>query len=264
MNRETLSPVPPEGDNLDLTIFVACYNEQDNIRGTLEKLIEALGDFGFKWEILIIDDASTDRSVEVIRAVQAEHPELPIYLKINETNRGLGYNFTEAAFLGRGKYYRFVCGDDIEPVETFRTVFAALGKADMVLCRQDCSGRTWGRRALSRAYNWLVNNIGGYDISYYHGLAMHTRYNVMRWHSRSEGFGFQADLITRLLDEGVPYIEVDTKARERPTGHSKALRLANFLSVGHFFVELLIRRVKRWSKNRHSKSAATKVERSLT
>jgi glycosyltransferase involved in cell wall biosynthesis len=261
MNRECLIPVPPDRGDVDLTIFVACYNEQDNIRGTLEKLIEALKDFTFTWEILVIDDASTDPSVDVIRAVQSEHSGLPIYLKINETNRGLGYNFTEAAFLGRGKYYRFVCGDDIEPVETFRTVFAALGKADMVLCRQDCSGRTWGRRALSRVYNWLVNTIGGYDISYYHGLAMHTRYNVMRWHSRSEGFGFQADLITRLLDEGVPYIEVDTKARERPTGHSKALRLANFLSVGHFFVELLIRRVKRWSKNCRPKAELARPER---
>lgn len=250
MNRECLSPVPPDREDLDLTIFVACYNEQNNIRGTLEKLIEALKDFNFRWEILFIDDCSTDRSVEVIREVQAEHPELPIYLKINETNRGLGYNFTEAAFLGRGKYYRFVCGDDIEPVETFRTVFAALGRADMVLCRQECSGRTWSRRALSRAYNWLVNTVGGYRISYYHGLAMHTRYNVMRWHSRSEGFGFQADLITRLLDEGVPYIEVDTRASERASGRSKALNVANILSVMHMLSELSIRRLKRITRSR--------------
>lgn len=255
-NRKCLSPVPASGEEIDLTIFVACYNEEINILGTLEKLVETLEDFDFTWEILIIDDASTDRSVEVIRAFQTAHPDLPIYLKINQANRGLGYNFTEAAFLGRGKYYRFVCGDDIEPVETFRTVFACVGKADMVLCRQDCSGRTWMRRALSRTYNWLVNTIGGYNISYYHGLAMHLRYNVMRWHSRSEGFGFQADLITRLLDEEVPYIEVDTKARERPTGKSKAIRLSNFLSVAHMFQELLIRRVKRWMKARKARRTA--------
>jgi glycosyltransferase involved in cell wall biosynthesis len=237
--------LPADRPEVDLTLFVACYNEEKNIRGTLEALRQALSEFTFTWEIIVIDDCSTDRSAEVVREFITENPKLPVYLKVNESNRGLGYNFTECAFLGRGKYYRLVCGDDVEPVETFRTVFSVLGKADMVLCRQNCTGRTFFRRALSRTYNWLVNTIGGYNVSYYHGLAMHRRYNVMRWHSGSEGFGFQADLITRLLDQGVPFIEVETKARERETGHSKALRLANFLSVAHMFQELLIRRVKR-------------------
>jgi glycosyltransferase involved in cell wall biosynthesis len=237
--------LPADRPEVDLTLFVACYNEEKNIRGTLETLRQALSEFAFTWEIIVIDDCSTDRSAEVVREFITENPKLPVYLKVNESNRGLGYNFTECAFLGRGKYYRLVCGDDVEPVETFRTVFSVLGKADMVLCRQNCTGRTFFRRALSRTYNWLVNTIGGYNVSYYHGLAMHRRYNVMRWHSGSEGFGFQADLITRLLDQGVPFIEVETKARERETGHSKALRLANFLSVAHMFQELLIRRVKR-------------------
>ncbi|MEX1049868.1 MAG: glycosyltransferase family 2 protein [Akkermansiaceae bacterium] len=241
-SHDTLPANRPE---VDLTLFVACYNEEKNIRGTLGTLRQALADFDFKWEIIIIDDCSADNSVIVVREFMAGHPELPVYLKINETNRGLGYNFTECAFLGKGKYYRLICGDDVEPAETFRTVFGVLGQADMVLCRQTCTERTFLRRALSRTYNWLVNTIGGYNVSYYHGLAMHLRYNVVRWHSRSEGFGFQADLITRLLDQGVGYIEVETQARERETGNSKALHFGNFLSVAHMFQELLIRRVKR-------------------
>jgi len=241
----TADTLPADRPDAWLTLFVACYNEEKNIRGTLETLRQALAEFSFTWEIIIIDDCSTDGSVHAIKQYMSEHPALPIYLKVNETNRGLGYNFTECAFLGRGRYYRLVCGDDVEPVETFRTVFGALGKADMVLCRQTCTGRTLFRQALSRTYNGLVNTIGGYNIAYYHGLAVHRRYNVMRWHSGSEGFGFQADLITRLLDQGVPYIEVETKAKERETGHSKALHLGNFLSVAHMFQELFIRRIKR-------------------
>lgn len=252
--------LPADRPEADLTLFVACYNEEKNIRGTLETLRQALTEFQFTWEIIVIDDCSSDASVAVTREFMAEHPDLPIYLKVNDINRGLGYNFTECAFLGNGTYYRLVCGDDVEPLETFRTVFGALGKADMVLCRQICTGRTAFRRALSRTYNWLVNTIGGYNISYYHGLAMHRRYNVMRWHSGSEGFGFQADLITRLLDQEIPYIEVETKARERETGHSKALHFGNFLSVAHMFQELLIRRVKRQmrlARERRRKLAAT-------
>lgn len=256
--------IPSDRPEVDLTLFVACFNEEKNIRGTLETLKQTLAEFRFSWEIIVIDDCSTDSSVRVVRDFISENQKLPIFLKVNEINRGLGYNFTECAFLGRGKYYRLVCGDDVEPVETFRKVFDALGKADMILCRQVCSGRTLFRRVLSRTYNWLVNTIGGYRISYYHGLAMHKRYNVMRWHSGSEGFGFQADLITRLLDQGVPYIEIETKARERETGKSKALHLGNFLSVAHMFQELLIRRVKRQmklSRQRYQKKKSLRPSR---
>jgi Glycosyl transferase family 2 len=54
--------VRPLENDLDLTLFVACYNEEENIVGTLETVLEALGEFDFTWEIIVIDDASTDRS----------------------------------------------------------------------------------------------------------------------------------------------------------------------------------------------------------
>ena len=87
--------LPADRPEVDLTLFVACYNEEKNIRGTLETLRQALSEFAFTWEIIVIDDCSTDRSAEVVREFITENPKLPVYLKVNESNRGLGYNFTE-------------------------------------------------------------------------------------------------------------------------------------------------------------------------
>jgi glycosyltransferase involved in cell wall biosynthesis len=235
----------PLDNELDLTLFVACYNEEKNIVQTLETVLSALREFDYSWEIIIIDDASRDRSVEVIEEYLAGRAELPIRLVKREYNVGLAQNYIEGAFLGRGKYYRLICGDNVEPRETFVEVFRHLGKADMVLFYQDCTGRTRLRRMLSRMYTALINTISGYRIRYYNGLAVHLRYNVMRWHTNYHGFGFQADLVTRLLDQGFNYIEVPVKAAERTTGASHALTWRNFLSVSHTLLDLFIRRIGR-------------------
>jgi dolichol-phosphate mannosyltransferase len=229
----------------DLTLFVACYNEEQNIVPTLQTVLAALAEFSYTWEIIIIDDASRDGSVAVVERFIEQHPGLPIRLYVNQENRGLGQNFVEAAFRGVGKYYRLICGDNVEPKETLVEVFRHLGEADLVLFDQDCAGKPLPRRILSKSYTALVNFLSGYRIRYYNGLPLHLRYHVMRWHTNAHGFGFQADMATRLLDEGFNHIEIPVKAVERRTGASSALTLRNFCSVAHTLLDLFVRRVAR-------------------
>ena len=80
-------------------------------------------------------------------------------------------------------------------------------------------------------------------MNYYNGLAVRLRYNVMRWHPNTRGFGFQADIICLLLDQGFSYKEVPFRSIERRTSGSNALTFRNMLSVAHTLVDLLFRRV---------------------
>jgi glycosyltransferase involved in cell wall biosynthesis len=241
------APVPPpETGTVDLTLFVACYNEEGNIVDTLDNVLAALAEAPCKYEIIVVDDASRDRSVELIEQYQRTHPAVPITLRKNPVNRGWARNFVDAAFLGKGTYYRGVCGDNVEPKETLLAVFANMGRADMVIPYHTiCEGKSAYRMFLSRLFTRLVNLISGHAIYYYNGLPLFRRQDVLRWHSHSSGFGFQADLVTRLLDEGVTYKQVLVQSRERATGTSKALTLRNVLSVGHTLLEIFLRRVRR-------------------
>jgi hypothetical protein len=67
----------------------------------------------------------------------------------------------------------------------------------------------------------------------------------MRWHPSSYGFGFQADILTRLLDEGASYMQVISSGNDRKGGASTALSFRNILSVSHTLIELIIRRFRR-------------------
>src|SRR5436853_5434346 len=102
------------GHHCELTLFVACFNEEVGIIPTLETVLAAVEEVGCSYEVLVIDDASTDNSVKLVRQFMAEHLTLPITLYVNDVNQGLGVNFSEAAFRGRGRYYRLICGDNVE------------------------------------------------------------------------------------------------------------------------------------------------------
>ena len=234
-------------DELDLTIVVPCFNEEDNIAATLDTIAAAMHELPWSYEVLVIDDGSSDRTVPIVESYLKAHLDLPMRLHRNQRNRGLTRTYVDGAFLGRGKYYRLVCGDNVEPKETLMRVFSLLGSADIVVPYHEAvPGKSRFRLELSRSYTRLVNLLSGYNIRYYNGLASHLRYNVMRWGPYSFGFGFQAELITRLLDEGATHVEIPVIATHREKqGANSALNLRNWLSVGHTLLEVLLRRIRR-------------------
>jgi glycosyltransferase involved in cell wall biosynthesis len=241
--------LPGYQGSLDLTVFVSCYNEQDHIVATLETVRDALNEAGtLAYEIIVVDDCSQDRSTEMVSSYIAAHPEERVLLRTNKTNRGLAQNYMDVAFVGKGKYYRLICGDNAEPKETMVTVFREIGTADMIIPYYVTSeGKSAYRRLLSSAFSGLVNLVSGFRLHYYNGLAVHLRHNVMRWHPNTRGFGFQADIICLLLDQGFSYKEVAVKTIERrASGSSNALNYRNLLSVAHTLVDLIFRRIANW------------------
>lgn len=239
MTANAPTPAPPK-----LTLFVACYNEEGNIVGTLDTLRAACAEVGVTHEIIVIDDASRDRSVPIVEEYIRQHPGENLRLVVNARNQGLGVNYVEGAFLGTGEWYRLICGDNVEPKETFVNIFSQIGKADLILgYNKTFPGRSAMRVFISRLYTLIVNLISGNNIRYYNGLALTKRYLVMRWHSSSHGFGFQAELVTCLLSMGHTYLEIPVETRERQAGVSKALTFKNICSVAHSLLNIAIRRV---------------------
>jgi len=243
---------PGQDAPFDLTILITCYNEESFIIATIETVRAALKEVGrLDYELIIIDDCSSDGSVKLIEDYIQARPDERILLRQNKINRGLAQNYVDAAFIGKGKYYRLICGDDAEPKDTMVAVFREIGQADMIVPYYvTAEGKSGYRQFLSKAFTALVNTIGGFKLKYYNGLAVHLRYNVMRWHPNTRGFGFQADIICLLLEHDFTYKEVPVRTVERKSADSKALTFKNMLSVAHTLLDIIVRRianrVNRW------------------
>jgi glycosyltransferase involved in cell wall biosynthesis len=207
---------PYDGNPLHLTLFVPCHNQEATITATLDTIGEAMRIITSSYEIIVIDDASTDHSTQKLRQYIERHPGKNIVLRINKKTRGLAQNYVDAAFIGRGKYFRLIPGDNSEPMETMVDVLQAMGEADVVVPYFiDSMQEAFSRQLLSRSYTRLVNLLTGNSINDYHYSPIHLRFNVMRWHSDRYGRGSQVALLCRLLSLGFTCKQVPCRTVHR-------------------------------------------------
>ena len=73
-----------------LSIVIPAYNEQNTIHEILNAVGEVVLDGGMKKEIIIVDDCSTDKTMERLVAYRDEHPEMELMLYKHEVNKGKG------------------------------------------------------------------------------------------------------------------------------------------------------------------------------
>src|SRR5215203_2334348 len=71
---------------MSVSLVIPMYNEAESIEHAIDCAVAALE--GFDYEIIIVDDASTDRSAEIVRAEMEANPR--IRLLQHEVNRKLG------------------------------------------------------------------------------------------------------------------------------------------------------------------------------
>jgi polyisoprenyl-phosphate glycosyltransferase len=65
-----------QANSLDVTVVLPCYNEQDHVRDELERIAKALDASEFSYELLIIDDKSTDNTLAVLREELPRYPHM--------------------------------------------------------------------------------------------------------------------------------------------------------------------------------------------
>jgi len=111
-------PIPITEQKWDKSVIplvsISCitYNHEKYIRDAIEGFL--MQKTTFPVEILIHDDASTDRTPEIIREYEKKYPDLifPIFQKVNQYSKGI---YIPAEFQyprARGKYYGGAEGDD--------------------------------------------------------------------------------------------------------------------------------------------------------
>ncbi len=233
--------------DLDITFFVPCLNEAENVCGSLDTIVAAVAETArpVAYEILVVDDCSTDDTVAVVESYSRAHPEVPIRIETSDVNQGLGRNYARGARIAHGRYYMLVNGDNVEQKETLVGLLALLGTADILIPHFGAKDhRPLGRRVVSRTFTFLVNTLSGNRIGYYNGPVVHLRENVVRWHPGTKGFAYEAELITRLLAQGATYAQLEVHSAEREHGVSKAFRFENFISVGGSLMRIALRRIK--------------------
>lgn len=85
-----------------VSIFVPAHNEEDSIASTVDHLANRLNYPRDRYEIIVIDDASTDRTPQILATLQQEEPRLRVITVVQ--NRGKAHGFNVALAFARGDF----------------------------------------------------------------------------------------------------------------------------------------------------------------
>ena len=207
-----------------MAVFVIpAYNEEANVPRLLADL-EARPDL---WRdggrVVLVDDGSTDRTVEVARAHAGE---LPVEVLVAERNGGPGKAFDRGF-----RHALALCGDDelivtlesdtTSDLDAVEAMLAAAGAgADIVLASHHGTGALANvsahRRFLSRAASSVIRRGGGLDASTVSSFFRVYRAQVLRdGYARygdhliqERGFACKAEILIKLSRMGITVAEV--------------------------------------------------------
>jgi|tagenome__1003787_1003787.scaffolds.fasta_scaffold20691406_2 glycosyltransferase involved in cell wall biosynthesis len=69
-------PAGDEHGRLQVTIVLPCYNEQDHVLDEVERITVAMDASGYTYELLAVDDASTDNTLAVLQEALPRYPHM--------------------------------------------------------------------------------------------------------------------------------------------------------------------------------------------
>jgi glycosyltransferase involved in cell wall biosynthesis len=187
-----------------VSLVIPMFNEEESIEHAIACAVAALESFAEDYEILIVDDASTDRSAEIVRARMAENPR--IRLLRHEVNRKLGGALKTGYGAAVKELVVYMDADLPFDPEVIGRAMRALHvtRADMIAgYRLDRTTEGLRRTVYSYLYNTLIGLLFGWphrDVNF--SFKLMRREVLEAVELRSEGSLIDAELIVKARNLG--------------------------------------------------------------
>jgi len=203
----------------ELSAVMPAYNEEEILPLALDEAVEALAELCERWELIVVDDGSTDATPRILAEQHERDPRVVVVTQ--RPNQG----YTKALIRGfTAARYEAVFYTDADAQFDLRELahlYPHLAEAEMVtgyrMGRQD----PWVRLLTSAVYNrlqGLVLGIGVRDVNCAFKLFRRSFFDRVKL--ASDGFLIDAELYTRARRAGLKWVQVGVTHRPRERGSS--------------------------------------------
>ncbi len=235
-----------------ISLVIPMFNEEANIEHAIEFAGEALSEHASEYEIVIVDDASTDQSPELVRRAIAGNPR--IKLISHDFNQKLGASLRTGFAAAKNEMILYMDADlPFDPDVLGRAVRAMnLTRADVLSgYRFDRTTEGLRRTIYSILYNWLIRvlfQISVRDVNFSFKLIRREVLEAVQL--RSEGSLIDAELIVKARNRGFVIQQMGLDYFPRVLGTSHLSSPTVILKIVRELVTLFPDMRKRVPRNR--------------
>ena len=230
---------------VDLSIVMPVFNEEHALPTVLEEALQAFAGAAFTFEIVLVDDASTDRSVNIMMDFQCRHPETRMRILRHQANRGIMASVNTLFAAAAGNHV-FLNGSDGQCSTAACALMMALrDRYDIIVGQRRQKQYTAWRALVSWTFNFaslVLFGIRTYDA----GSIKLYRKEVLQIPLESRSPFREAERLIRARRKGyrIGMIPVEHRLRAggKATGARCGLVLQSIVDLARCWWDIVVRR----------------------
>lgn len=145
-----------------ISVVIPAYNEEKRIKGSLSETCTCLENSGMNYEIIVVDDGSSDGTSRLLESVSTDFPKMRLVRY--EKNRGKGHALRTGVLVTKGERVLVMDADLSTPIEELPKLMAhlsdggfeiAIGSRALALS-DIIRKQPWWRREMGKTFNRIV------------------------------------------------------------------------------------------------------------
>lgn len=230
-----------------VSLVIAAYNEAESLPAIFQRSLAVLRECTDDFEIIMLDDGSTDDTRLVAEKLRDQNPQF-VRLLTHEKNQGICATFEELYHSAEKEYVFDVPGDGEFPPEVLREIFPLLDDYDVVICNRVFRNYTLYRKLVSFGYRWLPRLLFWIDLHDPGSIKCRNREVIQEIQVRSRSVFAEAERMIRAVRRGYRVGSVDIEPELRVGGKARGASWRNvcgsLMDLSLLWLRLVILRQK--------------------
>ena len=219
-----------------ISAVLPAYNEEQIIANTVSTVLLVLKKWRIDFEVLVVNDGSTDRTGEIVAALADDHPR--VRLVTHPTNEGYGASLVSGFAAATKELTFFMDSDGQFDIRDLQKFFTLIDEYDAVIGYRIDRQDSWMRKLNAWGWKHLVGWVLDVHVRDMDCAFKLLRTEFLHQHPlQTRGAMINAELLYRLTRAGYSYQEIGVNHLPRLLGSATGARLSVILRA---FRELFV------------------------
>jgi glycosyltransferase involved in cell wall biosynthesis len=223
-----------------LSIGIPAFNEEGRIQSTLLAVYKIAQETLDRFEILVVDDGSTDKTYELAQEAACQ---LGVEVQVirRKNNQGVGSAFRLFLETAKFPYICLIPGDNAYTRDGIKRLFSSVGEARLVISFRGemKQRRTKLRFILSKIATAYLSILVGKKVRDAHSLFVFPVEETRRLNVSNTSYGYHMETLSRLLRRLDHFHEVSVELTPAPDASSGVMRPRVLWGLGVTMLKLI-------------------------